>query len=69
MDDVLTHEQLTDQLRAIIARLREDVEARSDPVLGEIAQALEVIADLVTHSHDHTRDNRARIDKLEDTGA
>ena len=55
-------------LRVIIARLREDVEARSDPVLGQIAQALEVLADLVTHSHDHTQDNRARIEKLEDAG-
>ncbi len=68
MNDLLTHEQLARQLRAIIARLREDVEARSDPVLEEIAQALEVLADLVTHSHDHTQDDRARIEKLEDAG-
>ena len=34
-------------LRVIIAGLREDVEARSGRVLGQIAYALEVLADLV----------------------
>lgn len=64
-DDHLTHSALAEQLRASITLLRQDVEARSDPVLGEIAHALDVILDLTTHAHDHALDNRDRIAVLE----
>jgi hypothetical protein len=69
MDPSLAYGQLTGQLRTIIARVREDVEARSDPALEEIANALEVICELVAHSHEQVMDTRARIDRLEAKGA
>jgi hypothetical protein len=47
MEDSLSRRQLLDQLRLIIARLWEDLEARSDPVLEEIARALEVVVELI----------------------
>lgn len=64
-DDHVTHAALAERLRASIALLRQDVEARSDPVLGEIAHALEVILELTTHAHDHALENRDRIAALE----
>lgn len=64
-DDHVTHSTLAEQLRASIALLRQDVEARSDPVLGEIAHALELLLDLTTHAHDHALENRDRIAALE----
>jgi hypothetical protein len=47
MEDSLSRQQLLDQLRLIIARLWEDLEARSDPVLEEIARALDVVVELI----------------------
>ncbi|MGH8896807.1 MAG: hypothetical protein ACRDZ4_07240 [Egibacteraceae bacterium] len=67
-EDRVIHRELMKQLRSSIARLREDVEARVDPGLAEIADALELIVDLVTHTHDHTLENRARIEALEAGG-
>jgi hypothetical protein len=62
--DHQTHKELAAQLRQSIQRLREDVEARGDPMLDEIARALEVILDLTTHAHDHALENRDRIQEL-----
>lgn len=63
--DHQTHAELAAQLRESIARLRRDLEARTDPMLDEIAVALELILDLTTHAHDHALDNRDRIRALE----
>ena len=38
-----------DELWATIERLREDMEARTDPVLEDILQALELIAEQIEH--------------------
>jgi hypothetical protein len=56
-EDCVIHRELTEQLHSSIARLREDIEARVDPVLTEIADALELIVDLVAHTHDHALKN------------
>ncbi len=64
-NDHRTHSALAEQLRESLRRLREDVEARSDPMLGEIAHALELLLELTSHAHDHTLDNRERIRALE----
>lgn len=64
-DDHRTHAELAEQLVDSIQRLRLDVEARSDPVLGEIAHALEVILELTTHAHAHAVTNKDRLDALE----
>lgn len=67
-DDHLTHAELAERLHASIEKLRQDLEARSDPMLTEIADALEVILGLVTHAHDHALENRDRIRLLEERG-
>lgn len=64
-EDPLTHGQSVDRLQAIIAQLRHDVEARSDRTLEDIARALDIVVQLVTHTHEHALDNRARIERLE----
>jgi BMFP domain-containing protein YqiC len=64
-DDHVTHAKLAEQLRGSIERLRTDVESRGDPMLEEIAHALDVILELTTHAHDHALQNRDRIRELE----
>lgn len=64
-DDHRTHSELAEQLTASIAKLRADVEARSDPVMEEIASALETLLELTAHAHEHALDNRERIQRLE----
>lgn len=64
-DDHSTHAGMAEQLRAVIGRVREDIAARSDPLLEEVATALELLLDLTTHAHDHALDNRARLERLE----
>lgn len=64
-DDHVPYGELAEQLRASIVRLREDVEARADPVLTEIACALDLIVDMATHAHEHALANHARIETLE----
>ncbi|MGH8906712.1 MAG: hypothetical protein ACRD0K_09390 [Egibacteraceae bacterium] len=51
-EDSPTCGQLLSELRSIIVRLREAVEARSDPALEEIANALDVICKLLARSWD-----------------
>lgn len=63
--DHTTHAELAEQLRESIARLRTDVESRSDAILGEIAHAMELILGLTTHAHDHALTNSERLDRLE----
>ncbi len=60
-----SHADLAAQLRSSIARLCSDVEARSDPVLGEITHALELILRLTAHTHDHARSHGERLSALE----
>ncbi|MDP9406061.1 MAG: hypothetical protein M3O86_05605 [Actinomycetota bacterium] len=60
-----SHAALTEQLRSSIARLCSDVEARSDPVLDEIAHALRLVLRLTTHTHDHARSQADRLAALE----
>ncbi len=64
-EDHTTHAELASRLRESIARLRMDVEARSDAVLGEIAEALELLLSLTEHAHDHVLTNHERIRGLE----
>lgn len=64
-DDHVTHAELAEQLHGSIRRLRENVETRSDPMLEELASALELLLDLTKHAHDHALDNRERIRALE----
>jgi len=63
-DDHTTHAALAAELADSIKRLRLDVASRSDPILEEIAHALE----LTTHAHDHSLDNRERLRALESGG-
>lgn len=63
--DHTTHAELAAELAASIERLRLDVEARSDPMLEEIAHALELILGLTTHAHDHAVTNSDRLAQLE----
>lgn len=63
--DHSTHAALADELKASIARLRTDIESRSDALLEEIANAMELILQLTTHAHDHAVTNSDRLDELE----
>ncbi|HUH08480.1 MAG TPA: hypothetical protein VML96_11845 [Egibacteraceae bacterium] len=61
----ITHQALAAQLRDSIQRLRRDVESRSDPILDEVAHALDLILEITTHAHDHAIANSRRLDVLE----
>ncbi len=63
--DHSTHAELAAELAASIERLRTDVESRSDPMLEEIAHAMELILGLTTHAHAHAVTNSDRLSKLE----
>ena len=63
-DDHTTHAELAAQLKTSIDRLRDDIESRSDPLLEEITDALELILRLTTHAHDHALENRNRLKDL-----
>lgn len=60
-----THAELAADLAASIERLRTDIESRSDPMLEEVAHAMELILRLTTHAHDHAVTNSERLTKLE----
>lgn len=60
-----THEALAQELKASIARLRTDIESRSDPLLEEVANAVELMLRLATHAHDHAVTNSDRLTALE----
>jgi hypothetical protein len=60
-----THTELAARLRESIATIRQDVEARSDSVLAELAHALETLVEITTHAHDHALENRGRIEAIE----
>ncbi|MPZ72736.1 MAG: hypothetical protein GEU74_05805 [Nitriliruptorales bacterium] len=60
-----THAALARELAQSIERLRRDVESRSDPILEELAHALEVILRLTTHVHDHAVHANERLTELE----
>lgn len=64
-DDHTTHAALAEQLAEIVARLRSDVESRSDPVLGEITAAIELLGELTAHAHSHVLENNQRLNRLE----
>lgn len=63
--DHTTHRELAAELAGSIERLRSDVESRSDPILEEIADALELILGLTTHAHEHAVANSERLTRLE----
>ena len=64
-DDHTTHAELCAQLTASIERLRQDIESRSDPILEEIANGMELILRLTTHAHDHAVENSRRLKALD----
>jgi hypothetical protein len=64
-DDHTTHAELAAELASSIARLRQDIESRSDPILEEVAHAMEVILQLTTHAHDHAVENSRRLKALD----
>lgn len=64
-DDHATHAALAEELVSSIARLRSDLAARSDPMLDEIAHAMELLLGLTTHAHDHALTNSERLTRLE----
>ena len=64
-DDHTTHAALADELTSSIERLRQDIESRSDPILEEVAHALDVILQLTTHAHDHAVENSRRLKALD----
>lgn len=64
-DDHVTHVELAERLQQSIHRLREDIKSRSDPLLSEVAHALELVHDLSRHAHDHALQNRERLAVLE----
>lgn len=55
-----THAELARELTASIERLRTDIESRTDPLLEEVAHALEILLRLTTHAHDHAVANSER---------
>ena len=63
--DHTTHAQLAEELRASIERLRTDIESRSDPILEEVAHAMELLLGLTTHAHEHAVTNSDRLAQLE----
>jgi hypothetical protein len=63
-DDHITHAALCEQLATSIERLRVDIESRSDPILEEIANAMDVILQITTHAHDHAVENSRRLKGL-----
>lgn len=63
--DHTTHEDLAARLRETLQRLRQDLSARSDTTLEELAGALDLVLDLTTHVHEHAVENRARIEAIE----
>ena len=60
-----THAELARELAESIQRLNQDVESRTDPILEELAHALEVILRLTTHVHDHAVETNARLAQIE----
>ncbi|HVM21330.1 MAG TPA: hypothetical protein VM307_15330 [Egibacteraceae bacterium] len=60
-----THAALAVQLTASLERLRTDIESRTDPMLEEVANAIELVLRLTTHAHDHALENSRRLDALE----
>jgi hypothetical protein len=56
-----THAELARELTASIDRLRSDIESRTDPLLEEVAHALEILLRLTTHAHDHAVANSERL--------
>jgi hypothetical protein len=64
-DDHTTHAKLAAELAGSIERLRRDIESRSDPILEEVANAMEVILRLTTHAHDHAVENSRRLKALD----
>jgi hypothetical protein len=64
-DDHTTHAELAAELAKSIERLRRDIESRSDPILEEVANAMEVILQLTTHAHDHAVENSRRLKALD----
>jgi hypothetical protein len=64
-DDHTTHAELAAELANSIERLRRDIESRSDPILEEVANAMEVILRLTTHAHDHAVENSRRLKELD----
>ena len=60
-----THAALAAELQASIARLRTDIESRSDPLLEEVAHAIDLMLRLTTHAHDHAMTNHDRLSALE----
>ncbi len=63
--DHTTHAELAAELRASISRLRTDIESRSDPMLEEVAHAMELLLELTTHAHEHAVTNSDRLAQLE----
>ena len=59
-----THAELARELTASIERLRTDIESRSDPLLEEVANAMEILLRLTTHAHDHAVETSERLAKL-----
>ena len=55
-----THAELARELTASIEKLRTDIESRSDPLLEEVAHALELLLRLTSHAHDHAVANSDR---------
>ena len=55
-----THAELARELTASIERLRSDIESRTDPLLEEVAHALELLLRLTSHAHDHAVANSER---------
>ncbi len=60
-----THAELARELAASLERLRTDIESRSDPILEEVANAIDILLRLTTHAHDHALTNSTRLDELE----
>lgn len=65
MADEQTQAALIEHLRESIGRLRQDLGARSDPLLDEVAHALGLLLDLASHAHQHAVDDVRRLDALE----
>lgn len=63
--DHTTHAELAAELRASISRLRTDIASRSDPMLEEVAHAMELLLELTTHAHEHAVTNSDRLAQLE----
>lgn len=62
-------EEPAEQLRESIRSLRQDLQARTDAVLEQVAVSLELLLALAEQARDEARSAHRRLESLEASGA